>query len=1236
MKKILSILTLLVAFAMQGVAANYEVVGASIVANGENWNKDAAANLMTTDDGGATYTLTIEGLTLEAGTNYEYKIVEKGSWTEYYPNSGGSNASFSVDETGVYTIKYVYTVSTSSCEVQTTKTGEAGAITHTYTVAGEPASLFGKVWTPSLTDNDMVESATESGVYTWTKENVVLDGTTAIKFRVSQDHAWDVAYPSGNFDVNGGHGYTGAGTYNVTITFDSKTGIITPVFTLQAAQDAQINSVAIKGAYASDTEWANAKTLPLTGSENVYTSPIAIDMSTTLEDFVFGLVVNGTFVNFEKVTIDEASSSLLVDDGSANHNILFKNSTSGYQTYTATATWTPGPDATAGWTLKVTGVDPRVLEYYLVGDLTGGFPGSDTDQTKDVKMTKQSNGLYTYEVASFAAEAQKYEYKLRANKIWGLYELPSSGNADYTFAEPGNYKLTFTANVTGEPIGDFPAYTLKLDAEKLEASLPGTTIWESASPVAAEWNGSDATKVSKDKFADAKVGDILHIAIKSIEDVSNDWDAQVILRDGEKTQLEAALNVGKTSITDAQFVITGDMLNFFKLSGMIIAGQRCTIDQATIETTSVTGTDESIWVGNTTGKPTIDVHHFLNANAKDGIKAGDIIRVHATTTATEDIYLILSYSGDDTGWSWKNYEGMTNTTIDGGFEFEINEDNVAQIKKDGVIINQSGYTVTQVELIPAAVDEIVLWKSSTSTDVNWGYAVDVPVSKMSQIAIGDVVRVYVDEINSTDNDWSTQVALKDKDKATITDVSNIGKETAPLIIDIPVTGDVYAIIKEAGFCLGNGNYTTKKVTLVKEVYPSATEQSVWLGDWTMSWYPAVTISKVHFNHNLTIKAGDVLRVTTDATGSANLQLCSSGTGWPELKGSKSVDGAVVSYVLTADDVTALTTNDLILHGEGSNALMVELIPLTGYNLITSDGSWTVGDKLTEDEGVYTATVSGAGKYFAIAPNTALNAAGDAIANWGAVVRPVTTDGDFIVNFANYSDNTEYNANGKVWVIGETNDADVTIQFTPADGKFAISCQKKVEITDGYATYSNAQMYTVEGATANFVTVNSEFTEATLVPQAAEAVLPASGVNTLATGKGIVLSGSGPAIIKSVDLAATAVDATGNMLTGTGDYTFNLNANDYTAYLLQTVNGQTGFQKWNGDTATPLAAHKAFLAIPNVTAGAPAFISFGGGTTGIETATLSQRAGQYYTLDGRRVENPTKGLYIINGKKVILK
>ena len=75
---------------------------------------------------------------------------------------------------------------------------------------------------------------------------------------------------------------------------------------------------------------------------------------------------------------------------------------------------------------------------------------------------------------------------------------------------------------------------------------------------------------------------------------------------------------------------------------------------------------------------------------------------------------------------------------------------------------------------------------------------------------------------------------------------------------------------------------------------------------------------------------------------------------------------------------------------------------------------------------------------------------------------------------------------------------------------------------------------------------------------------------------------------------------------------------------------------NGNDKT-LAAHKAFLAIPKTSA-APSFIGFD--TTGID-ATLNDNGQMIndnviYDLSGRRVENPTKGLYIINGKKVVIK
>ena len=45
----------------------------------------------------------------------------------------------------------------------------------------------------------------------------------------------------------------------------------------------------------------------------------------------------------------------------------------------------------------------------------------------------------------------------------------------------------------------------------------------------------------------------------------------------------------------------------------------------------------------------------------------------------------------------------------------------------------------------------------------------------------------------------------------------------------------------------------------------------------------------------------------------------------------------------------------------------------------------------------------------------------------------------------------------------------------------------------------------------------------------------------------------------------------------------------------------------------------------------------GGTTEIEGSELDAQGSQLiYDLQGRRVLNPTKGMYIVNGKKVIFK
>lgn len=77
------------------------------------------------------------------------------------------------------------------------------------------------------------------------------------------------------------------------------------------------------------------------------------------------------------------------------------------------------------------------------------------------------------------------------------------------------------------------------------------------------------------------------------------------------------------------------------------------------------------------------------------------------------------------------------------------------------------------------------------------------------------------------------------------------------------------------------------------------------------------------------------------------------------------------------------------------------------------------------------------------------------------------------------------------------------------------------------------------------------------------------------------------------------------------------------------------------SAGTLAANKAYLDLEGVSASRVLSISYSDEeTTGIEAVNVNTEsnnaAREYYNLNGQRVANPTKGLYIVNGKKVIMK
>ena len=121
-------------------------------------------------------------------------------------------------------------------------------------------------------------------------------------------------------------------------------------------------------------------------------------------------------------------------------------------------------------------------------------------------------------------------------------------------------------------------------------------------------------------------------------------------------------------------------------------------------------------------------------------------------------------------------------------------------------------------------------------------------------------------------------------------------------------------------------------------------------------------------------------------------------------------------------------------------------------------------------------------------------------------------------------------------------------------------------------------------------------------------------------------------------AGTAVE--GNFLKGYAgafEYDNVTLADGYNTYVLTVKNEEAGFYKKT--SGFKVYYNKAYLQVPATLSAQSIRLRFGKGddTTEIETSTLnSQPSTEVYDLQGRRVAYPTKGVYIVDGKKVIVK
>lgn len=259
---------------------------------------------------------------------------------------------------------------------------------------------------------------------------------------------------------------------------------------------------------------------------------------------------------------------------------------------------------------------------------------------------------------------------------------------------------------------------------------------------------------------------------------------------------------------------------------------------------------------------------------------------------------------------------------------------------------------------------------------------------------------------------------------------------------------------------------------------------------------------------------------------------------------------------------------------------------TGNAIVSTSGSAVTGNAANATAFIPTTSKASNSACFCLkypTNNTYLNAQGSAISSW--------------------SDND----NGSSFLLTEFMEKTVSISDLDYATLFL-----------DYATYipEGVEVYAVTEAVNGYATLTAIEGE----------VLPA---NT-----GVILKKTGTYTFKTA-VATGTVD--GNLLSGTANDTYV--AGD--AYVLAAKNGVVGLYKAelnkdaNGAEGTTHFLNNANKAYLPVSSNAPMFsLERGEGTTSIENAPLTIDNVVIYDLTGRRVEKMEKGIYIVNGKKII--
>ena len=616
----------------------------------------------------------------------------------------------------------------------------------------------------------------------------------------------------------------------------------------------------------------------------------------------------------------------------------------------------------------------------------------------------------------------------------------------------------------------------------------------------------------------------------------------------------------------------------------------------------------------------IDAQIFIDRN----ISENDIIRVYCGEITGGGGYFSIRFwanssnpefsEGFENLWETQvvtNNQGLINNSY---INLKCSNNTVSKLKAGGFSATCEGVTITNVAILEA--------DSRTPVTLNFS-------STWKDITIGDN---GVDGLELTTDPSGLNITYESSNESIAT-IDTDGKVTgiAPGIATIIATFE------------GNDTYRPESKSyylIVKHAFNGTAEGdqlwsgSVYFGDWQTTYGSYAAISNTVAS---SIQQGDKLRcygavetLGTDQGGAQwQLQLCSS-SDWSEIC-TKNHYTQIDDYSIrnngyididVTKDIYDKIQNGFYIQGHNLTLFRVTRIEVVNKADVTLSFGETTAVATVGTNYTKTATATSNGQTVNVAITyTSSNQSVATVSNTGEVT-PLTEGTTTIT--ASFGGDDNYNAATSVSYTLTVNAAPQTPTYISVNmGDY----ECRTYVTTTYIDFSQSvgiKGYYATGLNSEGTAV--EFTRVTgVVPPYVPLLLQK-------------ISGALEYKLRISDTENATAPSPNKLIAGSSSG-FDSWISGSNIYVLTVHNNQLVFAEVNGQQAQVDAEH-AYLDLNNSNARARLTIIFddnNNGATGIDVVESNEQGREIvYDLHGQRVQNPTKGVYIINGKKKVIK